>query len=39
MTANARGYDESLLDGHPAEFGMPSKLVALATDADTVLCC
>lgn len=38
MSAKARGYDESLLDGHPAEFGMPDKLVQLADEADTVLC-
>ncbi|MEM7190361.1 MAG: DsrE family protein [Pseudomonadota bacterium] len=38
MSVKARGYDESLLDGHPAEFGMPAKLVAIAADADKVLC-
>lgn len=38
MSAKARGYDESLLAGHQAEFGMPNKLVALAAAADTVLC-
>ncbi len=38
MSAKARGYDESLLDGHPAEFGMPNVLVKLAAEADTVLC-
>jgi predicted peroxiredoxin len=38
MSARARGYDESLLDGHPAEFGMPDRLVKLADEADTVLC-
>jgi predicted peroxiredoxin len=38
MSAKARGYDETLLNGHPAEFGMPDVLVQLAADADTVLC-
>lgn len=38
MSAKARGYDDSLLDGHPAEFAMPGVLVGLASEADTVLC-
>lgn len=38
MSAKARGYDAGLLDGYPAEFAMPDKLVALATAADSVLC-
>ena len=38
MSAKARGYDESLLDGYDAQFAMPDKLVALADAADTVLC-
>jgi len=38
MSAKARGYDETLLEGHPAEFGMPDQLVKLADAADTVLC-
>ena len=38
MSAKARGYDETLLDGLPAEFGMPDRLVNLADEADTVLC-
>lgn len=38
MSAKARGYDEGLLQGHPAEFGMPDVLVALAAEADNVLC-
>lgn len=37
-SAKARGYDDSLLEGHPAEFAMPPRLVALAAAADTVLC-
>ena len=36
--AKARGYDESLLEGHPAQFAMPDVLVRLADEADTVLC-
>lgn len=38
MSAKARGYNESLLEGHPAQFAMPDVLVKLATEADTVLC-
>jgi len=38
MSAKARGYDESLLAGHPASFAMPDVLVKLAAEADTVLC-
>ena len=38
MSAKARGYDESLLDGFNAEFAMPDKLLELSTDSDTVLC-
>lgn len=38
MSAKARGYDDSLLDGRPAEFAMPDTLVRLADEADTVLC-
>ena len=38
MSAKARGYDESLLDGFNAEFAMPDKLLALSTESDTVLC-
>lgn len=38
MSAKARGYDESLLDGHPAEFAMPDKLIALSLEAESVLC-
>ncbi|WP_323767686.1 DsrE family protein [Marinovum sp.] len=37
-SAKARGYDDSLLQGHPAAFAMPPKLVALAAEAETVLC-
>ena len=38
MSAKARGYDESLLDGFNADFAMPDKLLELSTDSDTVLC-
>jgi predicted peroxiredoxin len=38
MSAKARGYDESLLAGHAAEFALPDGLVDLATEAGTVLC-
>lgn len=38
MSAKARGYDDSLLEGHPARFAMPDVLVELADKADTVLC-
>ena len=38
MSAQARGYDGTLLVGLHAEFGTPSVLVGLATAADTVLC-
>ncbi|WP_121061358.1 DsrE family protein [Chachezhania antarctica] len=38
MSAKARGYDETLLDGFDASFGMPDMLVDLSTEADTVLC-
>ena len=32
MSAKARGYDESLLDGLNAEFAMPDKLLELSTE-------
>ena len=38
MSAKARGYDETLLAGMPAEFAMPDVLVGLANEVDTVLC-
>ena len=38
MSAKARGYNESLLNGFNAEFSMPDKLLALSIDSDTVLC-
>ena len=38
MSAKARGYDESLLEGFNAEFAMPDKLLDLSRESDTVLC-
>ena len=38
MSAKARGYDETLLDGFNAEFAMPDKLLELSTESDAVLC-
>jgi len=38
MSAKARGYDESLLDGYNAEFVMPDVLVEESIKADSVLC-
>jgi predicted peroxiredoxin len=38
MSAKARGYDESLLNGFNAEFAMPDKLLTLSTESDSVLC-
>jgi uncharacterized protein len=37
MSAKARGFDERLLAGRPAEFAMPDVLVSLAAEADVVL--
>ena len=38
MSAKARGYDESLLDGFNAEFAMPEKLLSLSAESETILC-
>ena len=38
MSAKARGYDESLLEGFNAEFAMPDKLLELSTESDAILC-
>lgn len=38
LSANGRGYDESLLEGYNAEFATPEMLVNLSIDADSVLC-
>ena len=38
MSAKARGYDESLLDGYNAAFAMPTVLLERSAAADVVLC-
>ena len=38
LSANGRGYDESLLEGYNAEFARPEDLIRLSLEADTVLC-
>ena len=38
MSAKARGYDDSLLNGFNAEFAMPDKLLELSTESDSLLC-
>ena len=38
MSAKARGYDETLLDGYNAEFAMPDVLINSSIEADSVLC-
>jgi uncharacterized protein len=37
MSAKSRDISEQDLEGKPAEFAMPAKLVQLASDADVVL--
>ena len=37
MSAKARGYDESLLEGKPAQFAMPDVLVNLLVESDKSL--
>lgn len=37
MSAKARGYDESLIEGKPAQFAMPDVLVKLLTESDKSL--
>ena len=37
MSAKARGYDESLIAGKPAQFAMPDVLVKLLTESDKSL--
>ena len=39
MSAKARGYDNTLLNGFNAEFSMPDKFISLSAEADSVLCC
>ena len=38
MSAKARGYDESLLEGFEAEFATPDILINLSLEAESVLC-
>ena len=38
MSAKARGYDESLLEGYKAKFAMPDKLIEESVRSDSVLC-
>ena len=38
MSAKARGYDDSLLNGFNAEFSLPDKLLELTKESDAVLC-
>ena len=38
MSAKARGYDENLLNGFNAEFAMPTKLLSLSSESNSVLC-
>jgi len=38
MSAKARGYDESLLEGYNAEFVMPDVLINSSMEAESVLC-
>jgi predicted peroxiredoxin len=37
MSAKAREYDESLIEGKPAEFAMPAVLVRLLVESDRAL--
>ena len=37
-SAEARGYDEILLDGYKAEFAMPDQLIEESIKSDSVLC-
>ena len=38
MSAKARGYDETLLEGYNAEFAMPDKLIDESLQSDSTLC-
>ena len=38
MSAQSRGYDETLLNGYKAEFVMPNVLIEESIKADSVLC-
>ncbi len=37
MSAKARGFDDSLIEGRPAQFAMPDVLVKLLTESDKSL--
>lgn len=37
MSAKARGFDDSLIEGRPAEFALPDVLVKLLTESDRSL--
>ena len=37
MSAKARGFDETLIEGKPAEFAMPDVLVRLLVESDKSL--
>ena len=37
-SAEARGYDDTLLDGYKAEFAMPDQLIEESIKSDSVLC-
>lgn len=37
MSAKARGFDDSLIDGKPAQFAMPDVLVKLLIESDKSL--
>ena len=37
-SAEARGYDETLLNGYKAEFAMPDQLIEESIKSDSVLC-
>ena len=38
MSAKARSYVQTLLDGFNASFAMPDKLIQNSLEADSVLC-
>ena len=38
MSAKARGYDKSFLQGYNAEFAMPDKLIEESLQSGSVLC-
>ncbi len=37
MSSKARGYDDSLLEGKPAQYAMPDKLVELTIESDKTI--